>query len=589
MGGFCASERPHNPDCEYYAGGGDVAPDWSSLSSEPPEQAPDWNSLSTQAPGSATPNWEELSTEPPQSDDGGYLEQAKAGLEGASQGLLGPLAPAIETGLGISTKEAIAKRQQDFPLTHGIAEGATFVGSLLAGTGEAGLIARAAAPIAEAANLGKAGTLVLKAAVESASLAGSDEMTKAFLGVPGSDPEHPVSAALLNVGAAGLVGGLTGGVFSLGEGMIGKGIDSLNGPKGIAATEKFLDALGDSKDPLGDLGVTNKISGAISKTIAWPLAMKTGTGQIGYEAVQEAVDHVVKKMVGKANPYASDAIIKAILTNEVSGVPNAVHYATQAARGAQKAVSGVSALFKVGSAQIAPEISEAARNTFKEFIENGQVDQQLQNSMQDDAQHPHFAQGGEVKAAPNQAFSKIFPEQNTLLNTAKGRISTYLNKIRPLENKPKAAFDDDAPNKEQKRQYEKAVDLAINPMSILDHINKGDLTPEHMGHFSSMYPEVHKFLSNEMTKQITEAQIKKEKPPYEKRQAMGMFIGADLDSSFSPLAIQTIQGLYANKQAAQQQQAPTKSKKGTSTLSKGPSAYLTDSQAREQRQQNQKA
>lgn len=597
---FCSTGRQHKSDCEYFSDGGAV-PDWDSLSAEQPQQqAPEWNSLSAPPPEPAAPDWDSLSTDQP--DGGGYLEQGKAALEGASQGLLGPIAPAAETMLGISTPEAINKRAQDFPLTHGISEAGTLAGSMLLGTGEAGLIAKGAEAAAKASELGMVGRSVLKAAVETASFAASDEMTKAFLGQPGSDPEHPVSAALLHVGAAGLLGAATGGVFTYGEGLIGKGLDALNTKEGVSKVESILDNLGNSKNLAKDFGISKMVNkqaeiAADSLAGAGATAIKAKLPfvpwSVPFEKIKEKVspitDWAAGKIVSKFNNYASDAVIKGILTNEFSGLPNAVHYALKAGAGAKMAIAGVGACMKAGTAQIAPPTSDAAKQSLREILEMGGIEKQMQNTITDQTQGNSFAHGGEVKPEPSHGFSNIFPEQNTLLSAAKGRISAYLNGLRPQTNQPKAAFDDVQTTPEQNRKYEKALSVAVNPMSILDHVNNGSLTPEHMQHFTSLYPEVHRFLSKEMTKQITEAQLKKEKPPYPKRQSMSLFLGADLDSSFGQSALQTIQGLYANKQADQQQQPPVKPKKGTSSLSKVSNSSLTGPQAREQRLQNQKS
>ena len=100
-----------------------------------------------------------------------------------------------------------------------------------------------------------------------------------------------------------------------------------------------------------------------------------------------------------------------------------------------------------------------------------------------------------------------------------------------------------------------------------------------------MYPEVHNYLGRELTKRIMQAQIKGERPEYKKRQAMSLFLGTNLDSTFTPQAIQTIQGVYAIGKAKKQQEMPKQDKKN---LTKMDDHYLTGSQARIGRQQNQK-
>jgi len=576
--GFCSAEREHNQDCEYYAGGGDVLPSYESVVGAENE-LPSYESVVGDS--GDLPSYDEVVGAEDRPTD--YMETAKAAAEGLAQGIAGPIAPWAQVNLGISTKEDIARRAEENPIAHGIGEAAGFVGSLATGTGLAGFVAKGAGKVARAAELGKAGSVILKGALESAAFEVSNETTKAILGQ--GDPERPVSAALLHVGAAGLMGGATRGVFTLGEGLIGKGINSKMGREAAEKVETFLADLAKSDDPLKALGVNKKVSDMVSKSIAFPLAMKTGTGQAGYVVIEALLAKPVSKVMGKLNPYARAALLKAASVYESAGVANAVHYASEAFKGEQKAVQGLATIFSAGTAAIAEPVSEAAREQLKEFIEGGQVEQQIENSTHAQAQGNNFASGGMV-SEPNTSFSKVFPEQNMLLNAAKGRISTYLNSIRPLPNQQKLPFDRASKNKDKHREYSRAIDLAVNPLSILDRVNKGDITPSHMKHFVAMYPEVYRYLGREMTKKITEAQVKGESVPYRKRQAMSLFLGANLDSTFTPAAIQTIQGLYAKKQVAMQQQVAAKK---SASLTKTANRFSTDDQARQTRQQSSKA
>ncbi len=591
VGGFCSAENEHSSDCEYFVDGvivGD-APNWDSLSTVKPEEAPAWDSLS------ATPSWDTLSTEQPaatghKQDLSKYdttEQQIKTGLEGAAQGLAGPLATYAETHLLGVSPEDIKGRAEANPWIHGGAEAATLVGGLLTGTGEAGLIAKGAGAVSEAANLGKLGSAALKGFIEGASFAGSDEITKAMLNQPGSDPEVPLSAALLHVGASGLVGGLSGGVFSLGEGMIGKGLESLESQKVVNKVQDLLSELGGKGNPLSKLKITDRTAGTSAAAIAKTIEVHTGLPLIlTYGSIKKAirplVEKIIKKPLGAANEYVTDAVIKSLLTNESSGAPNAIHYAGQILKGVRSANKGMDALFKIGGSQLTEPTTEKERQSLDDFIAGGQTDMQMQNSMS--AQPEGFASGGMV-SKPSSSFSTIFPEQNMLLSAAKGRISGYLNSIRPTSNQPKLAFDSTPPQTDKKRAYQKALDYAVRPMSILDKVNKGNLTPEDMTHFTSLYPEAHRYLSQEMTKRITQAQLNGEKPAYKKRQSMSLFLGADLDSTFTPAAISTIQGIYAMQKGKQQQQVQGNKK----AMSKSSNQYQTDEQAREKRMQNQKA
>jgi len=137
-------------------------------------------------------------------------QQAITAVEGASQGLLGPVAPYVETKLGLSTPERIKARQEVNPITHGVAEAGTFLGSALTGVGEAALLGKAAEAAASAARLAgitnKYALGAAKAATEFGLFSAGDEATKAVL-----DPDYAIGNAVANVGTSALMGGVFGG------------------------------------------------------------------------------------------------------------------------------------------------------------------------------------------------------------------------------------------------------------------------------------------------------------------------------------------------------------------------------------------
>jgi hypothetical protein len=63
-----------------------------------------------------------------------------------------------------------------------------------------------------------------------------------------------------------------------------------------------------------------------------------------------------------------------------------------------------------------------------------------------------------------------------------------------------------------------------------------------------------------------------------------MFLGTPLDSTMTPQAIQSIQAIYAPKQASQG--PPAKAKKNTSKLDEVSKSYETADQAAQARQKN---
>lgn len=152
-------------------------------------------------------------------------QQAIAGLEGAAQGLVGPLAPMAERGLGVDP-EAIRGRAEANPMTHYGSEIAGLAGpALVTGGGSvagkgilAGLAKFTQAGVLEAVAkkiLPEAGTTLAsrigipaaKAALDNMLISGSDETSKMIL----NDPNQTAESAIANVGLSGALGGVLGG------------------------------------------------------------------------------------------------------------------------------------------------------------------------------------------------------------------------------------------------------------------------------------------------------------------------------------------------------------------------------------------
>lgn len=153
---------------------------------------------------------------------GSLGQQAITGLEGAAQGMLGPIAPAIERGLGVKPED-IRGRQEENPITHGLSEAGGFGVGMLTGTGEAALLTKAGQGVANLAKLSepiglaqKMASGATKAATELALLQSGDEATKAIV----EDPDAGIGNAAANIGMAALLGGVGGpALIGLGSGV----------------------------------------------------------------------------------------------------------------------------------------------------------------------------------------------------------------------------------------------------------------------------------------------------------------------------------------------------------------------------------
>lgn len=537
-------------------------------------------------------------------------QQAIAGLEGASEGLLGPLATAIETkGLGVPEQDII-KRQQDYPTTHGAAKMATMAASIPAGIGEAGLLARGMRRLLPemSAPLAKLGMSMLSGGIQTGVIQGGDEMSKAMLGQ--GDPNTPVSSAIANMRGAALLGAGVAGTFSaVGLGLpsalksieaqkMGTRADNLLVGLGLAAkaradgipaeqVEEYLTKqVGDAyyKSYRPGINFYNKVLTEIPKSVATgagDLAVRALGGHTGAEMVLDPIARkflspIVEKVLARPlmgmSKLATPVFMKVLSTGHTKGLLQALDYASKCSKGAEAINQGVEALFKSGVTPAIDYLSDEEK--IRDFVDEGGINPQPQDTEQ-------YAEGGHISAHENHIAS-IYPEQNIMLNTARGRVSNYLTSMKPQDNRPKLAFDKEHKDEASHKKYDSAIKIAANPLSVLKHVKDGSIQIDHLKHMQAMYPEVYQHLKNKVTERITKAQLNKESISSKTRQGMSMFLGVPLESSFTPANIQAAQSVFIPKQPPQQgQPQAAKSKKSTAPLSKVGKSYQTMTQSSE--------
>lgn len=556
-----------------------------------------------------------VASQEPHSDQYSSIgQQAIAGLEGAAQGVAGPLAPYIETKLGVKPED-IAGREKENPWTHHAGEIAGLIGGYMSGAGELGLIAKGAEGAANLAKLGKFGSAALKGALEMAALQGSSEASHY---ITGYDPEQTVSSALANMGYAGIMGAATGGIFGLGEITTSAGLKALEDSKLLNRAEEWLQGFGAKAgeksiyDPImkkriiksGGLpegasstvkagykaaeqlpdAVPNKvINTAIDKTaeyIGGGLGFKVGGlpgAMVGKDLTQQYIDPILNKILKKplttfSKKYVVPPVLKALTSGRIQALPAAIQMGIKSGKGAKLIntafdsvfVPGLSTTFKAG---VDPQI----KARINQNIEDEVMDQQYQQPNQG------YAEGGEVQG-PNH-FADTFQSEAMLLQAAKARVYNHLKQLKP-KKKPGLAFDHNEPTKAQEKTYDKALDLAANPLHIFHHLKQGNLTSEHVIHMNQMWPELSNQLRKEAVNRITEMEQGGKKPPYKIRQGLAVLLGTALDTAMTPQGILAAQSAFQNNRPQSQGQQPLKGEK-SKLGSKSNQLYKTPNEAGE--------
>lgn len=603
---------------------------------------------------------------------------ASAG-EGLAKGVLGPLAPAIERGLGVKGEDILG-RAKAHPFLEGATEGAGFLGSLaipglqensLAGVvGKAGEAASAASGIGEASNIARIATTGVKAGAELAALKTSDELSRMVEG----DPSQTIGSAAINIGLAGIIGGVGGaalgavsplwqkannvlGTDKLATDFMGEtaalrsGVDPLT-----ASTNELHSRIAETDSLLHNSALINPeiISDSVPRSLVKDVVAKTdeikSMGPLDLQDKDQA--KLISKYLDKSQELA-DAVAKGHIDNDLpvpeftklnptsvlnSGLSGKVSAGAQLARvlhdkggqllanaageGAASAIGGglgslvghpvigaVAGERLLGPifSSLAQPLAETAVNSSAlrssvDYLANAFRGQKIIN----DSVSNLFTKGAEVVSKdliPDQAsrdkldksltyfngegnaqnvggqIGHYLPAHATAAAQTAAQASNYLQSLKPTQAKNSPLDVAPPVDKVQLAKYNRALDIAQQPLMPLKYIKDGTLQASDVLALHSIYPGVHSAYVNKITNELINnkgAQI-----PYSQRVGLNLLMGgAPLDSTMTPSAAQAI---IHSQMAQQTPQAQGGQKKASGTelkqVNQVNSLYATKNQA----------
>lgn len=182
------------------------------------------------------------------------------------------------------------------------------------------------------------------------------------------------------------------------------------------------------------------------------------------------------------------------------------------------------------------------------------------------------------------------PAYSASMAASAARVVTYLSSIKPQQNL-QAPLDSKLPiDPGKKAQYDRALDIANQPLVVLNGLKDARITPFDVQSLHSMYPAVYDKLASKINNEITEAVHKGNEIPYKTRMGLSIFLGQPLDSTMMPMSI-----INAQPKAGQQQPESDRQPAGkppTEASMKGiqkvPNQYRTPGEARATRAQRTK-
>jgi hypothetical protein len=311
-----------------------------------------------------------------------------------------------------------------------------------------------------------------------------------------------------------------------------------------------------------------------------------------------AVGYGGKKVLGSIGKRViAPAAFKVLSSGNVPGMAQAIDHAAQVAKGSKLINDSLDDIFSASGVASQSLLSKGygvdrLKKDLDDFLGSGGMTETIKEDLYNAENPPApFAKGGEVKPVPaatnvNIGVETHYPAQNMLLSAARGRISNYLKNLRPSSDVPRLPFDSKPDQRKQKKTYDRALDIAISPLSVMKEIKRGTIEPDHIKHLNGMYPELVGLIQKRVTEKVMNAQMDEKKPPRHVRQGLSMLLGAPLSAEMTPQSIQAAQSVF-KKGLGQPQTGPQPPPKSGSkkALSKSEQAYLTGPQARQARSQ----
>jgi hypothetical protein len=169
------------------------------------------------------------------------------------------------------------------------------------------------------------------------------------------------------------------------------------------------------------------------------------------------------------------------------------------------------------------------------------------------------------------------PDHQSAMSQSSAQALQYLNSIKPVPHKLGPLDNEVPPQPVEIARYNRALDIAQQPAIVMQHIKNGTLQPSDIKDLNAMYPALYQSMSNSLTNALVDAKQGKVIVPYKTRIGISLFLGQPIDMTMQPMSIIAAQPMPTPMPAAQGG-AKGKTRKGTSTLGKSNSSYMTGDQ-----------
>ena len=328
----------------------------------------------------------------------------------------------------------------------------------------------------------------------------------------------------------------------------------------IKAAQTLLSSLPEFKSS-GTAGWMSKLTAHIPQSALAAVSLLTGHNPVAGYLIGHAGKLLAKEVpeavkLGMLKFLSSDQPIKA------EGFKAMVDYMNNTIKGESMLAKATKGVFKAG-AQV---MAEHAIPTDKDRTKlNKIVDRATNEPLK-------FMQGVE-----DTHLGHYLPNHQAALAQVSSRTISYLQSVKPKATQVGPLDKPLEPSQAQMQRYNRALDIAQQPLVVMEHIKKGTLQASDIADLKGMYPALYNQMASRVMNEIVGKQAKEEQIPYHTRMSLSLFLGQPLDATMQPMSIVAAQP-KGNQQQQPQSGMPMPNRKGTSSLGKSAETYRTPEQ-----------
>lgn len=338
-------------------------------------------------------------------------------------------------------------------------------------------------------------------------------------------------------------------------------------PEGLAKIKAVGDVLEHFKNPNHNFSNTARVASALLKDI--PGTAVGAIGAItGHGFIKSALLGGLTKAIGKDIPDAIKLSMLKWLGSPKEINPGAfksmVHYIDATRKGENLTSKTISNLFN-GLPKVLPEHVYPSERDRSKIVDK--IDDYYEN--------PDKL----TNIAGN--IGHYMPDHAVAISKSVGNAMEYLRTNKPNPQPQNPLDTKRAPTPSEKANYNRKLDIAQQPLMVLQHIASGTLTADDVNIQKTLYPSLYTRISNKMTDEIAKAQSKGKIIPYKARMGLSMYLGQPMDSTMTPQAIISAQPKPPQSQPQTATQPASRPKTSTNSLNKMPKMYQTPGQSAE--------